>query len=123
LRKIRKLLDNCGENFANQRLIWNGHDVLIITESGRLESALNRPGQGMFSDASDGVRSKPKPTPGEGFDIRVSLPLAQMHAVASEQLAQYSDLIDLRHLEKLRRNRAKQRTNEMQPSAQVSRSL
>ena len=123
LRKIRKLLDGCGNNFANQRLIWNGHDVLIVTETGRLESALNRPGQGMFSDESDNAQPKSKPAPGEEFDIKVSLPLAQMHALATDQLAQHSESIDMKHLEKLRRKRVKRRMNEMQPSAQTSRSL
>ena len=60
LRKLRGLLDRCNDDFSNQKLIWDGHDILVITELGGLESALNRRGQGILkTEQSDAKATSP----------------------------------------------------------------
>jgi len=122
LRKLRKLLDSCNEDFANQKLMWDGHDILIITESGRLESALNRPGQGILSSEPLSNKSTSNLSDRDAYEIKLLLPLSSMHALATHQLKRHSVYVDTEHLEKLRRKRVMRSRNEMQPVGNLARS-
>jgi DNA-binding transcriptional MerR regulator len=122
LRKLRKLLDSCNEDFANQKLIWDGNDILVITETGRLESALNRPGQGILSAKPLSNKSASKQNDQSGYDIKLLLSLSSMHALATRHLKLHSDYVDTAHLEKLRRTRVRKNRAEMRPIENLARS-
>ena len=122
LRKLRKLLDSCNEGFANQKLIWDGVDILVITETGRLESALNRPGQGILSTKPQTNKSASKQDDQSGYDIKLLLSLSNMHAQATRHLKLHAEYVDTAHLEALRRTRLKKIRAEMRPRENLAQS-
>ena len=114
LKKVRKLLDGCGDDFANRRLVWTGYDILVLTDTGGAESALRHPGQGIiYAVSSEDTENTSRPSQ---YQQKSTLFLGNMHEVATRQLEKHRDLVYVDHLKELHRERVKLSKQVMKPA-------